>query len=299
MTKQLSEEEQLSQGNSMQQRGEAYASPLFQLRNAMVVREGKCILSVPSFSLDKGAHVALLGPNGSGKSTFIKLLTREIMPLHKDVPPWLFQGSDRVPVSEIKKVIGVVSSSMQNQICVHLPVREVVMGGLFGSLGIPRGSKITSDFINKASSAMETLGVVQLAHRDVSTLSTGQARRVLIARALVHNPETLVLDEPCAGLDPEGMYYIRRSMRALAQAGKGIILVTHSPEDIIPEIPRVVLMKEGSVYADGSKEDLLTSLTMSELFSVPLEVECRVQKSHSLSDPLNLKEQYFSLVSVF
>ena len=85
---------------------------------------------------------------------------------------------------------------------------------------------------------MELLGVDELAARDIMTLSTGQARRVLIARALVHDPEVLVFDEPCTGLDPEGMYYVRSSMRTLAKAGKGIVLVTHYPEDIIPEIKR-------------------------------------------------------------
>ena len=104
------------------------------------------------------------------------------------------------------------------------------------------------------------------------TLSTGQARRVLFARSLVHNPDVLVLDEPCTGLDPEGMYYVRKTMRMLAQSGRAIILVTHYPEDIIPEIKRLVLIKEGKMFDDGPKTELLTSERMTALFDVPLEV---------------------------
>lgn len=146
----------------------------------------------------------------------------------------------------------------------------------------------------RAREVMELLGVDELAARDIMTLSTGQARRVLIARALVHDPEVLVFDEPCTGLDPEGMYYVRSSMRTLAKAGKGIVLVTHYPEDIIPEIKRVVLLKNGTVFADGSKGRLLTDGVMSELFDVPLHVQRMIagrstepatHTSHSAASP--------------
>lgn len=116
------------------------------------------------------------------------------------------------------------------------------------------------------------LGVADLAERDIKTLSTGQARRILLARALIHDPEVLVFDEPTTGLDPEGMYYVRKSMRDLVERGKSIILVTHYPEDIIPEIERVVMIKEGKLFDDGKKEELLTSTRMSELFNVPLRI---------------------------
>ena len=151
---------------------------------------------------------------------------------------------------------------------------------------------------------MELLGVDELAARDIMTLSTGQARRVLIARALVHDPEVLVFDEPCTGLDPEGMYYVRSSMRTLAKAGKGIVLVTHYPEDIIPEIKRVVLLKNGTVFADGSKGRLLTDGVMSELFDVPLHVQRMIagrstepatHTSHSAASPTTLRDQPYRI----
>lgn len=260
-------------------------APFLQLNDAVVVRAGKPILSVPSFQLAEGEHLALLGPNGSGKSTFVKLITREILPLHRDIPPVLFRGRDRATLAEVKQQLGIVSSSMQDQVAVHLPVLGIVAGGLYGSLGIPQRAEGADAAREAAAGALALLGVADLANRDIMTLSTGQARRVLIARALVHDPAVLVFDEPCTGLDPEGMFYVRRSMRTLAQAGKSIVLVTHYPEDIIPEIQRLVLIKQGSVFADGPKDRVLTSAVMSDLFEVPLEI--------------NSNEGYCSLVSAY
>ena len=272
--------------------------PFLQLRNAVVRRAGRAILTVDAFELACGENIALLGPNGSGKSTFVKLVTREMLPLHRDEPPVLFKGRDRATLAEVKRSLGVVSSTMQEQMTVHLPVVDIVAGGLYGALGIPQ-AVVAADADaarDRALATMGLLGVADLAARDAMTLSTGQARRALIARALVHDPEALVFDEPCTGLDPEGMFYVRRSMRALAQAGKSIVLVTHYPEDVIPEIARLVLVKDGAVFADGPKERLLSDDTMSALFDVPL----RVKRTAVPAVAKNAEEDaYFSLVSAY
>lgn len=279
--------------------------PFFELHNAVVQRAGAPILSIESFELAEGEHLALLGPNGSGKSTFVKLITREVLPLHRDEPPVRFRGRDRATLAEVKQSLGVVSSSMQDQVAVHLPSVDVVAGGLFGTLGVPvrADDAAVDDARVRALGAMELLGVDDLASRDIMTLSTGQARRVLIARALVHDPDALVFDEPCTGLDPEGMYYVRSSMRTLAQAGKSIVLVTHYPEDIIPEIKRVVLLKDGLVHADATKESLMNDQVMSDLFDVPLRVQrmsapAPVRCGEGKFDDAR-EEEYFSLVSAY
>lgn len=272
--------------------------PFLQLRNAVVRRAGRAILTIDAFELACGENIALLGPNGSGKSTFVKLVTREMLPLHRDEPPVLFKGRDRATLAEVKRSLGVVSSTMQEQMTVHLPVVDIVAGGLFGALGIPQAvaAADADGARDRALATMGLLGIADLAARDAMTLSTGQARRALIARALVHDPEALVFDEPCTGLDPEGMFYVRRSMRALAQAGKSIVLVTHYPEDIIPEIARLVLVKDGAVFADGPKERLLSDDTMSALFDVPL----RVKRTAVPAVAKNAEEDaYFSLVSAY
>lgn len=249
------------------------ASPLFEIRDASVVRAGKTILRVEDFVLNEGEHVALIGPNGAGKSTFMQILTREVVPLHRDRPPVRFRGSERPTLAAIKECVGVVSATMHDQVRVHLPAVDIVCGGLFGTLGMPRHAEVSDAAMGKALRALDRLGMAGLADRDVMTLSTGQVRRVLIARELVHDPEVIVFDEPCTGLDPEGMYHVRDAMRALAQDGCSIVLVTHYPEDIIPAIERVMLIKGAEVVADGRKDDLLTSFSMTGLFGVPLAVE--------------------------
>ncbi len=249
--------------------------PLFRIRDASVVRAGSTILHVDDFTLAEGEHLALLGPNGAGKSTFIKLLTREVMPLYRDVAPVVFRGNERPTLADIKSCFGVVSASMHEQISVHLPVIDIVCGGFFGTLGLPRGVQADASMRAAALDALEKLGIADLSARDVLTLSTGQVRRVLVARELVHDPQVLVFDEPCTGLDPQGMYQIRSTMRALAEEGRSIVLVTHYPEDIVPAIERVVLIKDAAIRADGSKRGLLTDETMSDLFDAPLRVEER------------------------
>lgn len=249
--------------------------PLFRIRDASVVRAGSIILHVDDFTLAEGEHLALLGPNGAGKSTFIKLLTREVMPLYRDAAPVVFRGNDRPTLADIKSCFGVVSASMHEQISVHLPVIDIVCGGFFGTLGLPRGVQVDAAMRAASLDALEKLGIADLSARDVLTLSTGQVRRVLVARELVHGPQVLVFDEPCTGLDPQGMYQIRSTMRALAEEGRSVVLVTHYPEDIVPAIERVVLIKDAAILADGSKRDLLTDETMSDLFDAPLRVEER------------------------
>ena len=250
-------------------------APLFQLRDAQVVRGGRTILSVDRFDLAEGEHVALLGPNGAGKSTFIQLLTREVFPLHRDEPPMRFRGQARPLLSDIKQALGIVSATMHDQVRVHLPVVDIVCGGQFGTLGLPRHVDVDDAVRAKALEALDRLGIVDLSERDVMTLSTGQVRRVLVARELMSDPSILIFDEPCTGLDPEGMYHVRNTMRLLAEEGRSVVLVTHYPEDIIPAIDRVLLIKDAAVFADGPKRELLTSETMSDLFGVPLAVEER------------------------
>lgn len=273
--------------NTAQDLASAGSAPFIALNRADVVRAGRTILSVPSFQLAEGESVALLGPNGAGKSTFVKLITREVMPLYRDEPPVMFRGQQRPRLAELRRSLGIVSSSMQDQITVHVPTLDIVAGGVTGTLALP--FNVPQDQADEARSIarrpMELLGIADLADRDVTTLSTGQARRALIARALVNDPDAVIFDEPCTGLDPQGMYYVRKSMRTLAQRGKAIVLVTHYPEDVIPEIKRLLLIKDGTVFADGPKEDLMTSETVSSLFDIPVRITCT--------------EGYYSLVTAY
>jgi iron complex transport system ATP-binding protein len=252
-------------------------SELLSVRNARVVRDGRTILHVGEFAIRTGEHLAILGPNGAGKSTLVGLLTRDVLPLWDDPYPVLFRGEPRIELVEARRLLGVVSSSAQETVRAHLSVAEVVLGGRFGSLGVPPHvrPRVRAADVEAARVAMVEAGIEQLAERDMMTLSTGEARRALVARALVHEPAVLVLDEPCAGLDPTAAWQLRDMMRKLAQGGRTLVLVTHHIEDVVSAIDRVVLMRDAGIVADGPKAELLTSGRLSELFAVPLEVEQR------------------------
>lgn len=248
--------------------------PLFQVHDAVVRRQGKDILKVDHLTIEHGERIAILGPNGAGKSTLVGVLTRQVTPLWREEPPILFCGNPRPVTADMRRIIGIVSTAMQDQITVHLPASQVVLGGYFGSLGVPvnYADFLTDDMREEAMDRMRELGCDQLAKRDIRTLSTGQARRVLIARALVAEPQTVVLDEPCAGLDPEGIWHVRQAVEEMAQAGRSIILVTHQVEDIQPGIDRVLLVKNAHIVGDGPTSEMITQERMRELFGVPVRV---------------------------
>jgi len=250
-------------------------APLLELTGATVVRDGRAILSVDHFAIAEGERLAILGPNGSGKSTLIKLLTRDIMPLWAEPAPVLFRGQPRIALEEARKLLGVVSADAQDQADVVLPALDVVLGGFFGALGVPPHRAPTEAQRARALEALDELEVAHLAERTMTTLSTGEARRVLFARALVHDPAVLVLDEPASGLDPHAAYNVRQAVRTLARGGRSLVLVTHHVEDIAPEIDRVVMLRSSRIVADGRKEDLLTSGRLSELFDIPAQLEQR------------------------
>ncbi len=268
--------------------GGAFSSvPFISFEDVQVVRNGRPILAIDRLDIAEGEHVAILGPNGSGKSTFVKLVTREVLPLYRVRPPVRLRGNARPTLSQVRNMLGVVSASMQNEITAHIPVRDIVAGGMTSTLGLPPHvmPSVAARARDAAQEPLDLLGIGDLADRDAMTLSTGQARRVLIARALVGDPAALALDEPCTGLDPEGMFHVRRSMREIARHGKLVILVTHYPEDVVPEIGRVLLMKDGRVFADGPKSTLLTDGVVSSLFGIPVRITCT--------------EGYYSLVSAY
>lgn len=229
-----------------------------------------------SLSIGVGEHVAILGPNGSGKSTLIKTITRECYPHQGNANSSMkIMGKDRWNVFDLRAMLGIVTNDLMQSCTRNFPAREIVLSGFFSSVGVWEYHHVTEPMERKADEVMELLEITHLAARNVEELSSGEARRVLIARALVHDPKALVLDEPTTSLDLRAVYELRNSLRKIAQAGTSLILVTHHLPDIIPEINRVILFQDGRIAADGPKEDVLTSESLSSLFDAPLELATR------------------------
>ncbi len=247
-------------------------SLLLELKNVYVERGGRCALNGLTLSIDAGEHVAILGPNGSGKSTLIKTITRECYPLLRPDTTLRILGADSWNIFDLRHHLGVVSNDLMAQCTRDIKGRELVLSGFFGSIGIWPNHQVLPDMEEAAEKALARLEVTHLADRWLDELSSGEARRLLIARALIHNPDTLLLDEPTTSLDLPSLREVRQQLRNLAQSGVGLLLVTHHLDDIIPEIDRVILLKEGAVFLDGPKGEVLTSERMASAFGVPVEV---------------------------
>jgi iron complex transport system ATP-binding protein len=253
----------------------ALIAPLFELDRATVVRGATRVLHALSLTIPLGQHTAILGPNGCGKSTFIKLINRELYPLARegDAPVKVF-GLRRWNVSELRNRLGVVTSDLTRDLqqMPSLRVEDAVVTGFFSSFMLPPHRQVDADMRARARRALEDVRAMALADRQVAELSTGEMRRVLIARALVHQPEALLLDEPTAGLDLVARQHFLGLMRSLAQRGITLVLVTHHIEEIIPEIDRVLLLRNGSVQADGDRASTLMDAPLSHAFGGPVRV---------------------------
>jgi len=247
-------------------------SPLLELENIFVQRGNLLALKGLSLRIHSGEHVAILGPNGSGKSTLIKTITRECYPLLRPGTCLRILGQENWNIFDLRAQLGVVSNDLMSQCTRDITGRELVLSGFFGSIGIWPYHRVTPEMEATAASAMDQLEAEHLAGRWLDELSSGEARRLLIARALIHNPSTLLLDEPTTSLDLLALRDVRSHLRALASRGVGLLLVTHHLDDIIPEIERVVLLRDGTVHVDGPKREVLTAERLSAVFQAPLEV---------------------------
>jgi iron complex transport system ATP-binding protein len=182
-------------------------------------------------------------------------------------------GRERWNVWELRGRLGIVSHDLQTEYPPHATALEVVLSGFRATRGVWPHQRFTDEHWAAAAAVLDRLGVGELEGRAYARMSTGEQRRLLLGRALVHDPDVLVLDEPTSGLDPKACFQYLDIVRGLIRAEKTVVLVTHHIHEIPPEIGRVVLLKEGRVFADGPKTDMLTSGVLSEAFGSPIRVE--------------------------
>jgi len=251
------------------------STPLIELDGVTVMRRGRAVLA--DLSLTIGAHerVAIVGPNGAGKSTLLKLITRECYPVPTASTVCRIFGRDRWNVRDLRTQLGIISNDLAAALEPYETVREIVLSGYFSAISLERENEVAGEMEAAAMAALARLGATHLADRELGTLSSGEARRALIARALVHRPLALIFDEPTSSLDFVAQRDARRTMRALAAQGVGIVLVTHDLADIVPEIDRVVLIADGRIVRDGPKRASLEPVALGELFATTVELDER------------------------
>lgn len=256
-------------------------TPLIEIEDVSVVRDQTQILDQISLCIPRGRHTAILGPNGSGKSSLLKLLTRDFYP---SVESQGHQGSVKIlgesewEVSRLRRRMGIVTPTLDYQFCLgrtgRMAVDETVASGFTATRLKEFGPKIDDPMKHAIDRAIELVEMVDLRHRAVCTLSTGERRRVMIARAIAHQPDIFVLDEPTGGLDMTAKAKFLQILDSLTQQDSmTILLVTHHLDEIPPEMNHIILLDSGRIAFDGTKPDGLTNRRISDLFKLPVKVE--------------------------
>lgn len=247
---------------------------LIEFRNATIWRGKTCVFENLNLAIDQHERVAILGPNGCGKTTLLKTLNCELYPVVK-ADSWVrILGCDRWNVWELRKHIGVVSQDLQQRYTPSTTALEVVVSGFFSSIGVhgTLASLVDEYQLAAAANALKELDITSLRDTPLKMMSSGQQRRCLLARALVHRPHTLIFDEPTTGLDFAASFDYLERLRHLALQGRNIVIVTHHLNEIPPEVDRVILLQNGGIAADGPKNKVLTGERLSDVYATPIRV---------------------------
>lgn len=249
-------------------------APLIEIQNATIYRGDTRVFDGLNLSIGQREPAAILGPNGSGKTTLLKLINRELYPVHRKESWVRILGKESWNVWELRAQIGIVSHDLQNRYDDSNTGLEVVLSGFLSSIGIhgSLANRLTREQADQALAVMAELGVESFANTPLRRMSTGQQRRCLLSRALVHDPHTLILDEPTAGLDLAASFDYVRRIRKLANAGKNIVLVTHLLNEIPPDIDRVILLRKGEIVADGAKTSVLTEENLRKTYDTDINI---------------------------
>jgi len=247
---------------------------LIEIHDATLWRGSTCVFRNLTLDIEQHERVAILGPNGSGKTTLLMTINRELYPATKPGSYVRILGKDRCNVWELRRQIGVVSNDLQHRYTPTTSAIEVVVSGFYASVGVhgALADRVTPEQVAAATKTLAELGIEALRNTPLNRMSSGQQRRCLLARALVHDPVTLILDEPTSGLDFSASFDYLDRIRALARAGRNIIIVTHHLNEIPPEIDRIILLRDGGIAADGAKAAVLTSEKLSAVYATPIRV---------------------------
>lgn len=251
---------------------------ILDVRNVSVVRGTTSLLKNLSLAISIGQHTAILGPNGSGKSTLLKLLMRSMYPSFIDGRSGTIQifGQSEWNVWDLRSQLGFVSGEIDQHFhsgrSGKLTAQQAVLTGFFSSELEPDADAITEAMLESARYAMRLMGIEPLTHRTVGTMSTGERRRTLLARAIAHRPRALILDEPTAGLDLRAQRQLLEYLAKIADQDTTLILVTHQLSEVLPCIEHTVLLKSGTVAFEGNTGEAFLVDRLSELFDCPLSV---------------------------
>ena len=233
------------------------------------------VLKNINLKIDTNQHWVILGANGSGKSTLIKLISNDLYPNTKYSFRKKIFEKERWSIFELKKHIGIVTNDLHNTFASqgkNYTAYEVILSGYHSSIGVFRYHKFTKEQLEKALEVLKFLEILEIKDKKVHEMSTGQLRRCIIGRAMVHDPEVFVLDEPTVGLDIKAQHSFIKFIQKLSKK-VSIILITHHIEEVFPEVTHVALMYNKTIYKQGKKEDILNSKNLSQIFDIDIDMQ--------------------------
>ena len=243
---------------------------LVRIRNADVFLSDKKVLDSIDWIMHRDEHWAVVGSNGAGKTSFMRLIFGELIPVDGGEVRW-FGHEEHGPLAAARKRIGFVSAKYQETYSPATRGRDVVVSGFFSSIGLYR--QASREQKQDADQWMDFLGIHHLSDEPIGHLSYGEARRLLLARALVNHPDLLILDEPCSGLDIPTREIFLEALEKLTKTRTRLIYVTHHIDEVLPLITHVLFLKEGHVFLQGKKNDILTGSNLSGAFDCTIRVK--------------------------
>ena len=248
--------------------------PILSVDRLRIVRGDTTLLHDVHWRVERGEHWVILGANGSGKTSLLSALTGYLMPTEGTIS-LLNETYGRFDWRELRKKIGLVSSSIRQMMADEETALETVASGKYAMIQL--WGRITAAEKNQARRLLRQVSCLHLAERPWQVLSQGERQRVLIARALMARPRVLILDEPCAGLDPAAREHFLQFLEQLGRRKHAptLILVTHHVEEIMPVFSRVLLLKDGAVLVAGPKKSVLHSKNLSAVFQAPMKLASR------------------------
>ncbi|VVB52239.1 putative branched-chain amino acid transport ATP-binding protein LivG [uncultured archaeon] len=248
--------------------------PIVSLDHISFIRNGKAILQNISLRIEPGQHWVIIGQNGSGKTSLISIINGYHQPSEGKARV-LGKKFGSTDLRELRLKIGECSSEIRDMIHNRETVMDIVLSGRFASIGLYETPDVRDH--EHAAYLLDFLGMSDMAGCRFNTLSDGEKQKTLLARALMPEPELLVLDEPCAGLDLKAREELLDAVQEMCTERNGptLIYITHHIEEIIPSITHALTLQNGRVIAKGKREDVLTNAVLSETFEVPIELHDR------------------------
>ena len=243
-----------------------------EIRHGEAWLGGAPVLHDINLDLRLGESTTVLGPNGAGKSCLVKLIDRSLHPIVQDQAYLHLFGRSTVNLWQLRQRLGIVSTPMEERIPGSISALDLVLAGFFGSTRLGHNQNPSLSQRIRAEQVLEQLDLQAISDQPYGQLSDGQRRRLLMARALVHEPDVLVLDEPSRALDLKGCHQLMHTLSDLCRRGTTLVQVTHRIDTIIPEIQRVLLLQKGRIVGDGTPAEMLTSTKLSALYDTQLTV---------------------------